>query len=497
MLGAAWEGLTALFHLDTFALMFLGVVLGSIFAALPGIGGIALLTMMLPFAMSLNPTQCIALLIATGIISNTANTFPSVLMAVPGSAGAQATIVDGYPMAEKGEAARAFGAAFTVSALGGLFGAVVLTASLPVFKPLVLSFGTPEFFILCLWGVSMVGVLSGKAPLRGIIAGGLGILLSMVGFDTKSGVPRYVFGMPYLWEGIAIIIMGLGIFALPEAIAMFKRATSISQVEYGSGLLEGIKDGIRHWWLVIRCAIIGVWVGFIPGMGSSVADWFAYAHAVQTEKNRENFGKGDVRGVIAPESSNNAKEGGALIPTLAFGIPGSTSFAIILIAFLAVGIQPGPRMLTDQLPFVFEMVWILVIANMIATGLCLALGRPMARIAFMPYYVVAPMVIVLCFMAAFAAHFSWNDLLMMLAITVLGYFMKRFDWPRPPLLIGVVLGDKMEKYLWLSTARYGASWLLKPSVIILLLLLILTVVVMPFWRARQREKRKALERMVP
>lgn len=492
MLEAAWQGLVGILQPQMIGLMVMGVVLGSIVAALPGIGGVVLISISLPFAITLSPMACIAFLLGIGAITNTANTFPSVLMAVPGSAGSQATIVDGYPMAQKGQAARAFGAAYTVSAMGGIFGALVLTASLPVLRPLVLSFGSPEFFVLCLWGVSMVGVLSGRAPLKGIVVGIIGVFIAMVGLDPKSGTPRYVFDQPYLWDGVSIMITALGVFAIPETIAMVRRGGSIAQMEYGGGLMDGIKDAFRHWFLMLRCAAVGCWVGFIPGLGASVADWFAYAHAVQTEKNPEKFGTGDVRGVIAPESANNAKEGGALIPTLAFGIPGSTGLALTLVAFLAVGIDPGPKMLTEQLHLVFAMIWVLVICNLMATVLCLGLGKPMARVSFLPYFVVAPVVITLCFMAAFAANFDWLDLVSLMVVSVIGYFMKELDWPRPPMVIGVVLGEKMERYLWLSTARYGTSWLLHPTVIVLLVLLVISVVIAPIWQHRKRKKKAAV-----
>jgi hypothetical protein len=206
-----------------------------------------------------------------------------------------------------------------------------------------------------------------------------------------------------------------------------------------------------------------------------VADWFAYAHAVQTEKNSENFGTGDVRGVIAPESSNNAKEGGALIPTIAFGIPGSTSLAIMLAAFISVGIQPGARMLTDQLHFTLAMVWVLVLSNLMATSIALGFSRAFARISFLPFYVIVPMTLLLCVVASFSAHYAWGDLVAFLSISLLGYLMKLFGWPRPPLLVAAVLGHQMETYLWISMSRYSFSWLLHPGVIVLLVLVLLTL----------------------
>jgi TctA family transporter len=459
------------------ALMLMGILGCSIFAALPGIGALLLITIILPYAITLDPYPCIALMLGIGAVSNTANTFPSVLISVPGSAGSQATIVDGFPMAQKGEARRAFGAAFTASPLGGIFGAVVLLASLPILRPIVLSFGSPEFLVLILWGLSAVGVLSGNAPLKGLLAALLGVLVASIGMDDKTSIERFAFGGDYLVDGVSLVLVGLGLFAVPEMIALSVRRTAISETaSLGHGTLEGIKDTFRHWWLVLRCSVIGVWVGVLPGLGSSVADWFAYAHAVQTEKNGENFGKGDVRGVIAPESSNNAKEGGALIPTIAFGIPGSTSLALMLIVFISVGIIPGSAMLTTQLPYTMAMIWVLVIANLIAAALALCASGPFARLSLMPFYIIVPMTLVLCVSSAFATHLIWYDIITFLVFSAIGYFMKLFDWPRPPFLIAVVLGGQFERYLWLSNARFGWDWLVHPGVLAILALVVLTLV---------------------
>jgi TctA family transporter len=362
------------------------------------------------------------------------------------------------------------------SLLGGLFGALVLFASLPILRPLVLSFSSPEFFILTLWGVSMVGILSGNAPIKGLIAGIIGVLIATIGLDAKSGIERFAFEIPYLWEGIDLVLVALGIFAIPEVIDLAGRKGTIAKAEaFGRGYLQGILDVFRHWWLLLRTSIIGVWVGFLPGLGSSVADWFAYAHAVQTEKNRENFGKGDVRGVIASEGCNNAKEGGDYIPTLAFGIPGGTSSALVLTAFIAVGIKPGPDMLTSQLNLTFAVIWTLVIANIIATGICMLFSRPIARICFLPFYAIVPPIVAFVFIGAFAANFHSYDLLALMVFSSLGFFMRRYGWPRAPLVLGLVLGEKMELYLWLSYTRYGLEWLSRPMVITLIVLLIVSI----------------------
>ena len=492
MFEAALDGLIGILSLESLAMMLLGVLIGSAVGFLPGIGGPTTLAIMIPFVMTMkDPYPVIALLVGLDAVGNTASAFPSILISVPGSSGSQATILDGYPLAKKGEAARALSASFAASLLGGFIGAFVLIASLPILRPLVLAFGSPEFFVLTLWGLTMVAVLSGNAPVKGIMAGILGVLIATVGMDVKSGIPRFDFDYEYLWEGVSLIIVALGLFGVPEVIDMASRKTSISEHEdLGSGFMQGIKDVFEHWWLMVRSSAIGAWVGFLPGLGSSVADWFAYAHAVQTEKNTETFGKGDIRGVIAPEASNNAKEGGGYIPTLAFGIPGSTSTALILTAFVAVGIQPGPEMLTTQLNLTFAVIWTLVIANVFAVFMCGVLTKPLARACFLPFYTIVPLIAVFVFIGAFAANFSVNDLRALLAFSLLGFMMRRHGWPRPPLLLGVVLGTKMETYLWLSYTRYGFEWLLRPMVVILLVLVVTSLVypMLKQWRANKRKE---------
>ncbi|MPZ78668.1 MAG: hypothetical protein GEU77_19380 [Deltaproteobacteria bacterium] len=489
MLEAALDGLMGVLTLESLSLMCLGVLIGSVVGFLPGIGGPTTLAIMLPFVVTMrDPVAVIALLVGMDAVGNTASPFTSILISVPGSSGSQATILDGFAMAKQGKAARALSASFMASLVGGLIGPIVLLASLPFLRPIVLAFGSPEFFVLTLWGLAMVGVLSGDAPVKGLLAGILGVLIATVGLDTKSGIERFAFGEPYLWEGISLILVALGLFGIPECIELATRKTSIAErQELGSGFTEGIKDVFRHWWLTVRSSAIGVWVGFLPGLGSSVADWFAYAHAIQTEKNREQFGKGDVRGVIAPEAANNSKEAGSYIPTLAFGIPGGTSTALILTAFVAVGINPGPEMLTTELKLTFAVIWTLAIANILAVAVCMAFAKPIARCCFLPFYTIVPIILVFVIVGGFSANFSNTDLLMLLVFSTLGFMMRRHGWPRAPLLLGVVLGTKMELYLWLSYTRFGTEWLLRPGVMILFTLVVASVL-FPIWQDKRRVK---------
>ena len=383
------------------------------------------------------------------------------------SVGSQATILDGHPMARRGEAGRAFGAAYTASLIGGLFGAVILALSIPVLRPLVLLFGSPEFFMLGMLGIAMVAVLSGGAPIKGLVAAAIGLGVGMVGADPQVGFPRWSGTQLYLWGGVPLVPVTLGLFAIPEVIDLAIRGTRIADVP-GTirGVTAGIRDTLRNWFLVLRCSTLGVWIGFIPGLGASVVDWFAYGHAVQSEKGaRQSFGSGDVRGVIAPESANNAKEGGTLIPTIAFGVPGSAPMALLLAAFIIHGLQPGPDMLTRHLDVTYAIVWSLALANIIGAVICLFASGQLARLAYVRYSVLLPIILAIAYVGAFQGTQSWGDLYTLLVFGALGWIMKQLGWPRPPLILGFVLGDIFERYLFISVERYGIEWLFRPVVV--------------------------------
>jgi TctA family transporter len=471
MLAAAGQAFTTLFDPFRLMLLFGGVLMGLVLGILPGIGGLVGLALLLPFTFNLDPYAAFALLLGLASVTSTSDTIPAVLFGVPGTAASQATVLDGLPMSKKGEAGRALSAAYTASLMGGLFGALLLGLTLPALRPIILYIGSPELLALAVFGISSVSVLSGNAPLRGLAAAGLGIMVAMIGSDPQTGTLRWTLDTLYLWEGMPLVPAVLGLFALPELCDLAIQRTAIageSKYNVRAGMWRGMKDAFENWWLVLRCSWLGAFFGAIPGIGGSVVDWLAYGHAIRSVKGAgQTFGTGDVRGVIAPESANNAKEGGALVPTVAFGVPGSAGMAILLGAFMIHGLVPGPDMLTKNLPVTYTMVWSIAVANILGAGICFAFSGQLAKVATLRYTLILPIIMAVMYVGAFQANRNWGDLYVLILFGIFGWIMKQLKWPRPPLILGFILGDIIERYMFISIQRYEWAWLGKPMVIAL------------------------------
>ncbi len=463
--------LSAVISLLTFqhlSYMLLGVSVGLVIGVIPGLGGIAGLSLLIPFLYGMDEIAALAMLIGLVAVIPTSDTFSSVLMGIPGSSASQATVLDGFPLARQGQAARALSAAFISSMAGGIFGAVLLTGFVVIARPLILSFGSAELFMLALFGLSMVAVLAGRSLAKGIAACCVGLIIGSIGGAPATGEFRMIFGFDYLYDGIPLVIIGLGFFAIPEIADLLRKNSAIASGNaLGSGWFRGFRDWWNNVWLSMRCAGIGCIIGAIPGLGGSVVDWIAYGHAVQTVKKEPQFGKGDIRGVVAPESANNAMQGGALLPTMLFGIPGSGAMAVFLGGMVLLGIQPGPSMVGADLNITYSVVWSLALANVMGAGICLALAIPISKLTQIPFQRLAPFMIVLICFAAFQATRSLADLVALLCLGVLGVLMKRFGWPRPALLIGFVLAPQAETYLYQALQFNGWDFLLRPGVIII------------------------------
>ena len=477
---AAAAGKAFLILMDPTRLMYLaaGCLMGLVLGIVPGIGGLAGTAMLLPFTFNMDPYAAFALLLGLGSTTATGDPIPAVLFGVPGGAASAATVLDGFPMAKRGEAGRALSACYMSSMMGGIFGACLLAVSIPILRPVMLFLGSPELLAFAVLGISMVAILSGNAPLRGLAAGCLGIMIAMIGTDPQSGTLRWTFNSLYLWDGLPLTPLLLGIFALPELCDLLITRTAIAagfeKADIYKGQWQGVKDCFTHWWLIVRCSWIGGGIGSIPGISASVVDWLAYGHALKTEKGAAlTFGKGDVRGVIASESSNNAKEGGALVPTIAFGVPGSATMAILLGAFLIHGLVPGPDMLHKNLDITYSMVWSVALANILGAGMAYAFSPQFARLATLRFSLILPAVMGIIYIGAFEATRQWGDLFALLFFGLVGWCMKQFKWPRPPLILGAVLGDTIERYMFISVERYGISWFARPVVAILFIMAVI------------------------
>jgi putative tricarboxylic transport membrane protein len=490
MFDAVIDGLLLVMHWPAPGYLVLGVFLGMFFGAVPGLSGLVGMAILLPFTFGLDAGSAFAFLLGMYAVTTTADTLASVMLGVPGTAASQATILDGYPLAQKGEASRALGAAYTVSMVGGVLGAVFLALSIPIVKPLILSFAEPEFFMLAVLGLTMVGSLSGGSIYKGLASACLGLLLAMIGYSAFGSVPRYTFDSNYLLDGLPLVPVVLGLFALPEMIELAGRGSSISRVEQaGSGMMDGVRDAMRHWWLGIRCTALGVYVGMLPGLGGSLVDWVAYGHAVQSAKDKSQFGKGDIRGVIAPEAANNAMKGGALLPTIAFAIPGSASMAILLSAFLIQGLEPGPRLLTDRLDVSFSLVWTLAIANILGAALLMAWGKQVAKVTFLPGHYLVPAILLFVFMGAWIGNGVMGDWVSLMLFGLIGWVMKISGWSRPPMVLGFILGIIMENGLHIGAQTSGWGFLTRPIVLVIMALIVITIYAA--WRRHAKDRRES------
>ena len=488
------SGLFQVFNWSTFSLMMIGIAVGFVVGILPGLGGPTAMALMLPFVFKMNAVEAFAFLLGMTAVTATTGDITSVLFGVPGEPTTASTIVDGHSMARNGEAGRALGAVLTSSLVGAVFAGVALGAAVPIIRPIVLSFGSPEFFMLAILGISFVASLSGEDPLKGIIAGGIGLMLATIGLDPISGIQRYTFGQLFLWDGIGLVPITIGFYAIPETIELAVLGSSIANKEVGAlgGVMEGVKDTFRHFWLVIRCSALGTAIAIIPGMGAATTQWLAYAHAVQSSPDKERFGEGDVRGVLGPGAANNSTLGGSLITTIAFGVPASVVMAILLGAFIIQGIVPGPDMLLPppkgKLDLTFSFVWVIIISNFITVAICFLFLKPLAKVTQVRGGIIIPIILILIYLGAFAEKNAFEDMIIVLFFGALGWILEKLAWPRPPVLLGLVLGPLSENRLFLSTDNYGLAWLHRPGVIVIFALTLFGIfypMIKERWQAKE------------
>jgi TctA family transporter len=466
----ATSGFLQAISLDVFPYLFIGAVFGLIIGVIPGLSGHFAMAMVIPFLYTMEPGAGIAFLLGAHSTVAQGGGLTAILFSTPGTGQNAATLLDGPPMRNMGLGGMAAGAALTACFLGATFGAIVLALLLPVLQQVVLFFGPPEIFVLAFLALTFVAVLGKEDLTRSLIAALTGLLLAMIGLDNVTNQERFTFGLLELEDGLELVPVILGLFAVAEMFELWVKGGSLagslenplSAKETQTQIFRGVIEAFRRWWLIMRCSSIGAAMGLIPGLGSAPASFVAYGHAKQSSKSKETFGKGNIEGVIGSESANDAVEGGALASTIAFGVPGSSSMAILLGALFILGQETGPNMITYHVDVVFIMIFTIIIGNLIGMLGGMFLVNPLSRATGMRGTLLVPVLIAIVFTGAFAVQRSWFDMGIALLFGVLGYWMKELDYSRAALLIGFVLGFAVEKNLYLAIQLEGPYFIFDP-----------------------------------
>jgi len=442
------EGIVNLSSPHSLLLLAAGSAVGLLFGAIPGLGGTTAVALLIPLTFGMEPWQAIILMGGVMAATSTGGSVSAILLNTPGIAPNAATTFDGYPLAQQGKAGMAIGAGATASAIGGVIGIISLVAVIPIMKAIVLLFTPPEFFMLAIFGLCAIAVSSGDRLLQGLITAIIGLMVGFVGYYDVTSTVRFDFGIPLLEDGIKLVPALIGLFAISEMINLAVKGGSISQdtsdVEI-SRISDGVKSVFKNWSTMLIGSGYGTFIGAVPGVGGTVAAFLSYSTQAQRDPTPDiEYGTGNIKGVIAPESANNAKDGGSLIPTLAFGIPGSAETAVFLGVLVLHGIEPGQKLLEDHQDLVFTLVVALTVSAVFATLVVLALAKYMALLTRISVHMLIPTVTVIALVGAFALNTEIGDVVIAFIFAFIGYFMIRFNYPRVTFTIAIVLGSITE-----------------------------------------------------
>ncbi len=476
------------------AYLSLGVAVGLLFGIIPGLGGATAIALLLPLTFGMAPEQAIILMGGVMGAVSAGGAVTAILLNTPGTAPNAATCIDGYPLTQQGKAGLAIGAAASASAIGGIFGLFILVLVLPIARTIVLWFGPPAFFMLALLGLTSLTVSSGNM-LRGLIAACIGLFIGFVGYDEIGGTARYTGGSDYLWDGFSIVPVLIGLFAIAEMMSLFVKGGSITQVGSQTSIrftdtIQGIKATLKNYRIVVSGSVIGTLIGAVPGVGGVVASFMSYSFAAQITKENKTFGNGDIRGVIAPESANNAKDGGGLIPTLAFGVPGSAEMAIFLGVLILHGLNPGPTLLIEREDTIYVLILTLLGATILSTGFICVAAFYLVRIAYIDSSILIPSVISVSLLGAYAVQSAIGDVFAAAFFGLLGYLMIRFDYPRITLVIALVLCSLMERNYTQSMIMFQGDWtgFFQDNTAVVLLLFSVAALSISAFRALRKKK---------
>ena len=460
-LDAMIQGLSLIFlNPMNILLIFGGVVIGVTVGALPGLSSPMAVSLLLPFTIGLEPVAAIAMLSSLYCAGTFGGSITAILINAPGAPPAVATAFDGYPMAKKGEAGRALGLAAVSSVVGGVFSLIVFLIATPLLVKLALKFRPQEYFALAVFALSMLASISGKSSVRNLIAGTVGVLLGTIGIHLTTGVERFTFGFPDLSEGISFVPVLIGLFAIGELLTQsqkmnvaFERITSVVVK------LPSWEDFHRVKWTILRSSGIGTFIGILPAEGSTVAAIIGYNEAKRWSKHKSEFGKGTPEGIAGPEAANNAAAGGAMVPTLALGIPGSGTTAVILAALIMHGFRPGPYLMTQTPHFIYAIFGAMLLANFMFFGIGLGGAKIFSRITIIPKTFLWPAVFVFSMVGSYSFASSVFDVWVMLLSGVAGFIMNRHGFGPAPLVMGLILGKLVEDSLSQSMIMFDNNWL--------------------------------------
>ncbi|MBD08912.1 MAG: C4-dicarboxylate ABC transporter permease [Gammaproteobacteria bacterium] len=440
-------------------LIIAGTLIGVIIGALPGLSSSMGVALLLPFSLYLDPIPAIALLSALYCAGTFGGSITAILINAPGAPPAVATAFDGYPMALKGEAGRALGIAAVSSVSGGIFSLLVLLFAAPLLARIAYSFGPPEYFALGVFALSMLASISGEAPIKNLIGGCLGLLIATVGIDLTTGVERFTFGVPELLEGIQFIPVLIGLFAVTE---LLNQAQELNREKIAIALsavkLPSLNDFRRVKNTILRSSGIGIFVGVLPAEGSTMAAMIGYNEAKRWSNRPEEFGKGVIEGVAGPEAANNAATGGSMVPTLALGIPGSATAAVILGGLQVQGLRPGPYLFEEQPGLLYAIFFAMLIANILFLFIGLLGAKVFSRISLIPSTFLWPTVFALCFVGAYGLNQSMVDVWIMLVAGLVGFVLKKNGFGPAPIIMGIVLGGLIETSLAQSMIIFDQQW---------------------------------------
>ncbi len=456
---AALQGLALIVEPMNLVLIFAGVLIGVAVGALPGLSSPMAVALLLPFTLSLEPVPAIAMLAALYCAGTYGGSITAILINAPGAPPAAATAFDGYPMARKGEAGRALGLAAVASASGGIFSLVVFLLATPLMARVALNFRPPEYFALAVFALSMLATVGGGSAIRNLIAGAIGVLIATVGIHATTGVERFTFGVPELSDGIHFVPVLIGLFAVAELLAQ-SQTLDVAYERIASVVvrLPSRADFNRVKWTILRSAGIGTLIGVLPAEGSTVAALVGYNEARRWSKDKDQFGKGAPEGIAGPEAANNAAAGGAMVPTLALGIPGSGTTAVILAALVMHGFRPGPYLLIETPHFIYAIFGAMLIANVLFLGVGLAGAKLFARVTLIPRTLLWPAVFGFSMVGAYAFGTSVVDVWVMLIAALAGFVMRRHGFGPAPLVMGLILGGLVEESLSQSMIMFDNDW---------------------------------------